>query len=42
MPQKIRLGVAQIAPAFFDKPRTIEKTIRWIEEAGLQIREGDE
>ncbi len=21
-------------PSFFDKPRTIEKTIRWIEEAG--------
>ncbi|MFQ5847110.1 MAG: carbon-nitrogen hydrolase family protein [Candidatus Methylomirabilales bacterium] len=34
MAGRIRIGAAQVAPSFLDKRRTVEKTIRWIEEAG--------
>ncbi|MFQ5881068.1 MAG: carbon-nitrogen hydrolase family protein [Candidatus Methylomirabilales bacterium] len=34
MQRLIRVGAAQVAPKFLDKQATIDRTIRWIEEAG--------
>ncbi len=34
MQQRLRVGAAQIAPKFFDKQGTLEKTCRTIQEAG--------
>jgi nitrilase len=38
MQERVRVGAAQFAPHFFDKRRTLEKTLRVVEEAGrLQL-----
>jgi amidase/nitrilase len=34
MREQVRVGAAQVAPHFFDKRKTLEKTVRVIEEAG--------
>ena len=34
MQERVRVGAAQVAPHFFDRRRTLEKTVRIIEEAG--------
>jgi len=34
MQERVRVGAAQAAPQFFDKPKTLEKTVSIIEEAG--------
>jgi amidase/nitrilase len=34
MQERVRVGAAQVAPHFFDKGKTLEKTVRLIEDAG--------
>jgi len=34
MLDRVRVGAAQVAPHFFDKRKTLEKTVRVIEDAG--------
>ncbi|MBI2560860.1 MAG: carbon-nitrogen hydrolase family protein [candidate division NC10 bacterium] len=34
MQERVRVGAAQVAPHFFDKRKTLEKTVRFIEEGG--------